>query len=37
VAYSAKPLKTEAVELLVDRIARLEEVQDVGEIVRALA
>ena len=37
VAYSAKPPTTQAVDRLVDSIANIEAVDDVGELVRALA
>jgi 2-methylcitrate dehydratase PrpD len=37
VAYSAKPPTSETADRLIDRIARLEDVEDVGELVRALA
>lgn len=37
VAYSAKPPGSAAIERLANRIAHLEEVNDVGELVRALA
>jgi 2-methylcitrate dehydratase PrpD len=37
VAHSAKPPSAAAVERLVEQVARLEDVEDAGEIARALA